>query len=322
MSRIAVVVPVSPFEPLEILVNSAKHLLSLDYDDFEFKIVYVVDKNNPKDERGKKLRELSVDVLERNTTRGKRAGAINDALDYLKDFRPDYIAIFDVDSRPERNFIVKCVEALNRDKKAYIASSRRYISNPINLVSQTVEAEYYLINFLLRKSKFKQFNGLIGVLRAEYLLKYRLNEDAITEDADFATRMHCMGYKAILVDETSVYEQAPLSWRDLISQRKRWYYGGLQLWKYWKRVKATKNCGFILSWISALTLTYAIALLIPFLILAPPLLLYKFRSLKKVLVTFGLLIHAVLLQYSAICAIAKYIKGRGIEWSPIKRAPQ
>ncbi len=322
MSKIAVVVPVSPFEPLEILLNSAKHLLSLDYDSFEFKIVYVVDKNSPKDERCEKLRELGVEVLERNTTRGKRAGAINDALDYLRDFNPDYIAIFDVDSRPERNFIVKCVEALERDEKAYIASSRRYISNPVNLVSQTVEAEYYLINFLLKKSRFRQFNGLIGVLRAEYLMKYRLNEDAITEDADFATRMHCMGYRAILVEETRVYEQAPLSWKDLVSQRKRWYYGGLQLWRYWKCVRATKNWGFILSWTSALTLTYAIILLIPFLILAPPLLFYKFRSFKKVLVTFGLLIHTVLLQYSAICAVAKYVKGRGIEWSPIKRVPQ
>ncbi len=322
MSRVAVIVPVSPFEPLEILINSAKHLLSLDYDDFEFKIVFVVDKNGPNDDRGKKLKELGIEVLERNTTRGKRAGAINDALDYLRDFKPDYIAIFDVDSRPERNFIVKCVEALKRDEKAYIASSRRYISNPINFVSQTVEAEYYLINFLLKKSKFKQFNGLIGVLRADLLMKYRLNENAVTEDADFATRMHCLGYRAILVDGTKVYEQAPLSWGDLVAQRKRWYYGGLQLWKYRKCVLATKNWGFMFSWISALTLTYAIIILLPFLILAPPLLIYKFRSFKKVLVTFGLLIHTILLQYSAICAIAKYVKGRGIEWSPIKRVPQ
>lgn len=322
MSKVAVIVPVSPFEPLDILINSAKHLISLDYDNFEYKIVYVVDKKNPNDERCEKLRELGVEVLKRETTRGKRAGAINDALDYLKDFRPNYIAIFDVDSRPERDFIVKCVRALEKDDKAYIASSRRYISNPVNLVSQTVEAEYYLINLLLKKSRFKQFNGLIGVLRAEFLMRYRLNEDAVTEDADFATRMHCLGYRAILVDGTKIYEQAPLSWRDLIGQRKRWYYGGLQLWKYWRWVKSTKNWGFILSWFSALTVTYIIALLIPLLILAPPLLLYKFRSIKKILITFGLLIHAILLQYSAICAIAKYIRRSGMEWSPIKRVPQ
>ena len=319
--KLGVIVPVSPFEPKEILLKSANHLKSLDYDSFDVKIVYVVDKRGKNDDRAKALRRLGVDVIERDTTRGKRAGAINDALKYLAPFKPDYVAIFDVDSRPAKDFVVKCVEALERNPKAYIASSPRYISNPVNLVSQTIELEYHLINFLLKRSKFRQFNGLIGVLRADLLMKHRLREDAITEDADFATRMHCLGYEAIYVEDTKIYEQAPLSWKDLISQRKRWYYGGLQLWRYRRCVFSSGNGGFVLSWLSALTLTYAIILFLPFLLLAPPLILYRFRSFKKVLVTFGLLVHTVLLQYSAICALAKYLRGRGMEWSPIKRAP-
>ncbi len=319
MSRIAVIVPVSPFEPEEIVVDCAKHLLSLNYDGFDYKIVFVVDRKDSNDLRSLKLRELGVDVLERRDTRGKRAGAINDALDYLRKFDPDYIAIFDVDSRPERDFIVKCVEALREDRNAYIASSPRFISNPTNLVSETVEAEYRLINFLLKRSGFKQFNGLIGVLRADLLMKHRLNEDAITEDADFATRMHCMGYRAVFVESTKVYEQAPISWRDLISQRKRWYYGGLQLWRYRKCVFSSKNLSFKISWLSALTLTYCVAILLPLLSLAPFLLLIEFRSFRKVLVTVGLFVHTILLQYSALCAIAKFVRGRGVEWSPMKR---
>ncbi len=319
--RLGVIVPVSPFEPTEILLRSANHLKSLDYGSFKVKIVYVVDRKGENDDRAKALRSLGVEVIERDTTRGKRAGAINDALKYLASFKPNYVAIFDVDSRPDRDFVIKCVEALEKNPKAYIASSPRYISNPVNLVSQTIEMEYHMINFLLKRSGFKQFNGLIGVLRADLLMKYRLREDAITEDADFATRMHCLGYEAIYVKDTKIYEQAPLSWKDLISQRKRWYYGGLQLWKYRRWVFSSGNRDFILSWISALTLTYAIILLLPFLLLAPPIIFYRFRSFKKVLVTFGLFVHTVLLQYSAIHALAKYLRGRGMEWSPIKRAP-
>jgi len=321
IGKLAIIVPVSPFEPLEVILGSVRHLKSLDYDSLDVRIVYVIDRRDEKDKRARILRDFGVEVLERDTTRGKRAGAINDALKFLRPFKPDYVAIFDVDSRPERDFIVKCVKALEEDPKAYIASSPRYISNPVNFVSQTIELEYYLINFLLKRSKFRQFNGLIGVLRADLLMKYGLNEDAITEDADFATRMHCLGYRAVYVEDTRVYEQAPLSWKDLISQRKRWYYGGLQLWKYRRDVFSSKNRGFVLSWISALTLTYVIILLVPFLLLAPPLILYRFRSFKKVLVTFGLFVHTILLQYSAICAMAKYLRGRGMEWSPIKRAP-
>ena len=315
--KIAAIVPVSPFEPVEIVLDSVRHLKSLNWDNFDYELIYVVDKKDSNDLRANFLKREGAMVLERNNTRGKRGGAINDALNLL-DKSVEYVAIFDVDSRPERDFVVKCVEALERDKNAYIASSKRYVSNPINLVSETIEVEYYLINFLLKKSAFKQFNGLIGVLRAKLLKKYRLNEDAMTEDADFATRMHLMGYRAILVEDTRIFEQAPIKWKDLYNQRKRWYYGGLQLWKYWKNVRKS-NFKFAISWFTALTMTYVVLIFFPLLILAPPLLLYKFRKVKKLLVVFGLVIHLLILQFAAITAIASFIKMRGIEWSHIER---
>lgn len=315
--KVVAIIPVSPFEPIEIILNSVKHLKSLDWDNFDYELLYVVDKKDNSDLRPNILKKEGVRVLERNTTRGKRGGAINDALNLL-DESVDYIAIFDVDSRPENDFIIKCVKALEENKNAYIASSKRYISNPINLVSETIEAEYYFINFLLKKSAFKQFNGLIGVLRAKFLIKYRLNEDATTEDADFATRMHSMGYKAILVENTKIFEQAPIKWKDLYNQRKRWYYGGLQLWKYWKDVRKS-NFKFAISWFSALTLTYIIVIISPFLVLAPPLLLYKFRKIKKLVVVVGLFVHVLILQFAAITALISFIKKRGVEWGSIER---
>jgi cellulose synthase/poly-beta-1,6-N-acetylglucosamine synthase-like glycosyltransferase len=318
MRKLAIIVPVSPFEPQDLVLNSAKHILSLDHTGFNRRIVYVIDvkDSNP---IVAKLKRMGIDVLERNDTRGRRAGALNDALAHLKNFKPEYVAIFDVDSKPEKNFIEVCVSALEKDRRAYIASSRRYISNAANIVSQTIEAEYYLINFLLKKSSFKQFNGLIGVLRADLLYRHTLNEDIITEDADFATRMHSMGYKAILVDETCLHEQSPLSWRDVLNQRKRWYYGGLQLWKYWKDIRKSTNKKFILSWVMALTLTYCVAIILPLLILAPLFLLYKFRKLKKILVAAGLVVHILLLQYAALFALWMFMRKRSIEWKSMRR---
>ena len=317
--RIAIVIPVSPYEPAEILVQSARHIKNLDFRGMRVKILYVIDLNGENDNRAEILKKEGVEVLQRENTRGKRAGAINDALKALKDFRPAYIAIFDVDSRPAKDFIVKCIKALDAEPRAYIASSPRYISNTTNLVSSTIGAEYMLINFLLKRTGFKQFNGLIGVLRADYLFKYRLREDAITEDADFATRMHAKRFKALLVN-TAVYEQAPLTWRDLFNQRERWYYGGLQLWRYWKEVKKSGWPKFIRSWVMALTLTYFVFLLFPFILLSPPLILYKFKNVKKLPVTAGLAIHTLLLQCAALKAIVNFGKKKGVEWKAIKRS--
>jgi len=316
--RVAVIVPVSPYEPVEILVDSARCLRNLDFGKMNVKILYVIDLNGKNDSRAEILKKEGVEVLERESTRGKRAGAINDALKLLESFGPEYIAIFDVDSRPAEDFVVKCINALEKEPKAYIASSPRYISNDVNLVSSTVSAEYLLINFLLKKTGFRQFNGLIGVLRAEHLFRYGLKEDAIAEDADFATRMHAKRLTALLID-SAVYEQAPLTWWDLLEQRRRWYYGGLQLWKYWEEVKGGKF-EFVFSWIMALTLTYFAALFLPFILLSPPLVVCKFRNVKKLPVSMGLLIHALILQYAAIKAMLSFIRRKEISWKGIRRS--
>lgn len=320
--KIAVVVPVSPFEDEEILKKSIEHLKNLDYDDFEVRIVYVIDSLSAKDTRKVTAEKMGVEAVIRNNRRGKRAGAINDALKYLSDFKPDYIAVFDVDSRPERNFVLECVKALENCRNCYIASSKRYINNGVNLVSETVEAEYRFINFLLKKSRFRQFNGMIGVLRGDLLMNKKLNEQAVAEDADFATRMHAEGFKAALVETTKLYEQAPLSWKDLYSQRKRWYYGGIQLWRYRDRMKDAEK-SVRLSWYMALTLTYLPALYVPLILLISPfllfLLLYHYKKPTKIKVVLGLIIHALLLQAAAVKALVSYVKGRGVEWNAIKR---
>ncbi len=319
--RLAVIVPVSPFESEEVIRRSIEHLKNLDYDNFEVKFVYVIDKNGENDSRPLMAEKLGVDVVFRSDRRGKRGGAINDALNYLRNFKPDYIAIFDVDSRPEKNFIVECVKALQNCERCYIASSKRYILNGMNLVSETVEAEYYLINFLLSRSAFKQFNGLIGVLRADVLMEEGLNEDAVTEDADFATRMHAKGLRATLVKTTKIYEEAPMSWKELYEQRKRWYYGGLQLWRY-RKIMRRAELKVRFSWYLALTLTYATILLLPLLLLAPPLLVYHYRKISKIKVAAGLLIHAILLQIAALSAIVRYVGGKSVEWGKIRRSTE
>ncbi|RLI85316.1 MAG: glycosyltransferase family 2 protein [Archaeoglobales archaeon] len=316
--KVAILIPVSPFEPLETVLRSVERIKNLDLEGFNFKIVYVVDRKNPRDERIERLKDLDVDVLVRNENRGKRAGAINDGVEFLKDFDPDYIAIFDVDSNPSSDFLKNCVLALEKDEMTYIASTRRYIYNTVSMTSKAVWFEYRILNFLLRKSRFKQFNGLIGVLRFDKILNYKLREEFIAEDAEFATRMHCLGYRAILVDG-KVFEQAPMKWRDLFNQRCRWYYGGLQLWKHLRNVLRTKDKGFIVSWILSLTLTYVIAIFSPLLPLSIPYLIYKFGFKDGLKGFLGLVIHTTILQLSAIYSILKFMFGRGVEWKPIER---
>ncbi len=312
--KIGVIVPVSVYEPHETLVRSAIHLRNLDYGKFEPKIVYVFD-GEENDERVSALRKLGVDVFPRKTNRGKRAGAINDGLEIMKKYRPDAIVILDVDSRPARDFVIKCAERLRRG--VYISSSRREIVNPFTIVAEGVFVEYKIIGYLLKKSGFRQFNGLIGVLNPDYLFRYRLNEECLTEDADFSTRMHAMGLKAEVCD-TVLFEQAPVNARDLLSQRKRWYYGGLELWKYFRDAISSGNTKFIFSWILALTVTYfPLLFFLPVLLALPSLVIrYGFGGIRMYA---GLIFHLFLLQLSSFSAIITFVRKNGIEWGAIER---
>ncbi|MEM1751204.1 MAG: glycosyltransferase family 2 protein [Archaeoglobaceae archaeon] len=311
--KLAVIVPVSPFEEPKVVEENIRHVKSLGVD----KIVYVIDKNGENDKRVEIAKSMGVEVLERTGRRGKRAGAINDAVRYLSDFNPEFVLIIDVDTRIDKETIQNCISELLKNKNAYIASARRYIYNAKNLVSETIEAEYRLINFLLSKSAFKQFNGMIGVLRYE-MLREGLNEKAMAEDADFATRMHAKGFKAILV-QGRVFEQAPMSWKDFFSQRRRWYFGGLQLWRYRKEMKKAERMVKI-SWFCALTLTYVPIIFLPIMPISIPALLAYYRKISKIKVFLGLVIYAIVLQASAISAFLDYILKKEAEWNAIKRA--
>jgi 1,2-diacylglycerol 3-beta-glucosyltransferase len=311
--KLAIVVPVSPYEDPSVLEESIRHVKSLKAE----KVVYVIDKNAENDGRIELARKMGVEVVERAGRRGKRAGAINDAVKYLSKFKPEFVLIMDVDTRIDERTVNACVSALLADKGAYIASARRYVYNAKNLVSETVEAEYRLINFLLSKSAFKQFNGMIGVLRYDILCE-GLNEDAMAEDADFATRMHALGRRALLV-EGKVLEQAPYSWRDFYNQRKRWYFGGLQLWRYRKEMKRAGR-GLRISWYLALTVTYFPIIMLPLLPLSIPLILAHYRKISKLKVFLGLVIYVFVLQASAISAFFDFLRRKEVEWNAIKRA--
>ncbi len=212
--RIASIIPVAESEPFHVIERSFRVLRSLDCSGFLHDIYYIVDVYRDHDEKVSRLKELGANVITRKP-RGKRAGAINDALATLK--RYDFVAIFDVDSRPEKNFLKACLEKM--EENVFIVSTPRRITNPDETsVTKVVSLEYSIIGFLYRRfpEGFLQFNGLIGLVRYDLLRRFGLDESSICEDVDFTTRMYMRGYRARLTVDSIMGEQAPRTIRDFI----------------------------------------------------------------------------------------------------------
>ncbi|WP_456486989.1 glycosyltransferase [Candidatus Alkanophaga liquidiphilum] len=237
MHTVKIVVPVAASEPVGIIERSIEALCRLKCH-LPVEIIYVIDSKD--DERYAVLKELvrrkekdvKISLLFRGTDRGRRAGALNDALAVALD-ENSFFAFFDIDSRPNENFLEACLEVLEADESCEIAfvSAPRYIINE-GVIPRLVSAEYELLTSLYKffgnKSVFLHFNGLIGVARASIFSKWRFDETKICEDVDMSDKIYLSGWRVATTLKTRVGEQAPQTLADLYFQRIRWMLGPLE----------------------------------------------------------------------------------------------
>lgn len=326
--RAAILIPVAPEEPLAVVEKSLECILKLDKNGLDLKVIYILDRKGDFDERVEYLKQKrAVEVLVRSDRKGRRAGAMNHALENL-DGDYDYIAIFDVDSRPEPDFLLECIAVLERDPQLAIASSPRFVTNDRDsFPARIVAVEYRLIGDMYRlinwSSGFLQFNGLIGVVDGKILISERLREDVRCEDTEFTERIYLRGRRAALTKKTQVGEQAPITWSDLYHQRVRWYtgaYEGLKLYSSsFLRSDLPKTTKF--SWLASMTLPFVIVVFMPLLPLYSKRIWGLSNDVPDFLARFpGIVCYVFLLQFCGTAVLIRKLLGREAEWSAIRRS--
>lgn len=328
MEHLDIIVPVATFEPLSVLRRSVDSILNLEKEDLDVRIIYVLDIRDETDDRLKFLEEMPVTVIARTNNRGRRAGAINDALAYTE--ISEYIALFDVDSRPDRNFLIRCTDALRSNQDAIIASGARFITNEDeNLITMTIAAEYCFFSDIYRIFNkfdgFNQFNGMIGVLNRELMEKHRLNRlngSASCEDLDFTQKAYISGLVGLFTPDTMVGEQAPSSIGDLFNQRVRWLSGAYQGLRTYHVSFITSKIPISrkLAWLLALSLPFVAFIATPLVPLYGLRLWRRYHARRAIIQTFGLIGHLWLIMLCGIVALSKQLSGSHVEWKESGRS--
>jgi cellulose synthase/poly-beta-1,6-N-acetylglucosamine synthase-like glycosyltransferase len=320
------VVPVAQYEPESQIAISIECLKELEHDNFTLEVYYIIE-TFPGDKRN--LHQKLPDNFEKiiRNPRGHKAGGLNDFLSMRKNacYNADYLAIFDVDSRPATDYIVKCVAALEKHDSAVSSSGCRFITNKSNVLTKVMSIEHSFIcdlyHFLSRSDNFMMFQTA-GVVRGSFLEHETFDEEASCTDLDLTARAYLSGNVAVLAN-TTLGEQAPITLEDLYHQRVRWYRCNVEnLYKYLKpMIKAPIQFTRKISWFY-LTIGSFFAF-----ILGPMAIVYLNKMLKQsdtplefVKIFVGFTAYTWFMTVCGIVAIIKHQTSSKPEWKSTIRS--
>jgi cellulose synthase/poly-beta-1,6-N-acetylglucosamine synthase-like glycosyltransferase len=120
-------VPVAPGEPATLVERTARKLTELaSPPDCTVSVTFVIDERGDEGD----LDHPGVDTLHRVTTEGRRAVAVEYALDRIDE--SDYVALFDVDLQPDEDFLVECLAELRRRPTVRPVTVEQSVSHPFS----------------------------------------------------------------------------------------------------------------------------------------------------------------------------------------------
>ncbi|MFA8342176.1 MAG: cellulose synthase family protein [Rhodothermaceae bacterium] len=190
----------------------------------------------------KKLSGINITHIHRTDRIGYKAGALNHGLQKASG---DFIAVFDADFLPEKDFLKKTLPCFTNANIGMVQTRWEYINEDYSLVTKAQALAldgHFVIEQTARNRAglFINFNGTGGVWKKECILDAgNWQHDTITEDLDLSYRAQMRGWKFVFISDVTCPSELPAEINSLKSQQFRWTKGAIetakkilpQLWK-------------------------------------------------------------------------------------------
>ncbi len=209
----------------EHIAKTIESLKNLDYPGNLYEIIVIDD--GSKDNTlsiARKFASKQVRVFTKEN--GGKASAINLGISKAKG---EIIGVMDADSFVTRPALLRMIGYFADSKVMSVTPSMK-VHNPKGIM-QRIQAIEYLFGTLLRKV-FSWLNaitvtpGPFSLFRKSFFEKHGgYDEHTLTEDMEIAFRIQSNHYKIENSINAEVFTVAPSSFRELLSQRLRWYSG-------------------------------------------------------------------------------------------------
>jgi cellulose synthase/poly-beta-1,6-N-acetylglucosamine synthase-like glycosyltransferase len=169
--------------------------------------------------------------ITRTQRTGYKAGALRDGTPQAKG---EFIAIFDADFLPKKDFLKKTIPHFKDEKVGVVQTRWGHINEDYSLLTR-LQAIQLNVHFTVEQqgreagNYLLQFNGTAGVWRKAAIESAGGWEaDTLTEDLDLSIRAQLKGWRIVYLEDMDSPAELPADMNGLKSQQFRWMKGGAE----------------------------------------------------------------------------------------------
>ncbi len=178
-----------------------------------------------------KAKGFNIELYHRVDRKGYKAGALKDAMQYAKG---EFIAIFDADFLPRKDFLLSTVPYFKNEKVGVVQTRWEHINQNYSVLTR-IQAMQLNVHFTVEQlgrqagNCLLQFNGTAGIWRRKTIEDAGGWEaDTLTEDLDLSYRAQLKGWQIIYLEKFGSPAELPTEMNGLKSQQFRWMKGGAE----------------------------------------------------------------------------------------------
>ncbi len=181
-----------------------------------------------------KRKGFDIKLLHRENRKGYKAGALSEG---LKKAKGEFIAIFDADFLPPKDFLKRTIPYFKDPNIAVVQTMWGHINAEESILTKVqsilLDTHFYIEQYARnRHGYFITFNGTAGIWRKKAI------EDAggwdgniLAEDVDLSYRAQLKGWKMIFLPHIKVPAELPADIESFKNQQYRWAKGTIQAGK-------------------------------------------------------------------------------------------
>src|SRR6186713_2701891 len=176
-------------------------------------------------------RGFDISYLHRVDRRGFKAGALEAGLKVAK---ANFIAIFDADFVPPKDFLQKTLPYFTDARIGMVQARWGHLNQDYSLLTK-IQSILLDAHFVLehggrnRSGCFFNFNGTAGIWRREAIADAGgWQHDTLTEDLDLSYRAQLRGWRFVFLPDVVAPAEVPVEMNAFKSQQHRWAKGSIQ----------------------------------------------------------------------------------------------